>query len=30
VIEGGLTGDQVDDAIRIAATFPGVAVALEM
>jgi len=30
VIEGGLTEDQVNDAIRIAATFHGVAVALEM
>jgi alkyl hydroperoxide reductase subunit D len=30
VLEGGLTEDQVHDAIRIAATFHGVAVALEM
>ena len=30
VIEGGLSEDQVNDAIRIAATFHGVAVALEM
>ena len=30
VIEGGLTEDQVNDAVRIAATFHGVAVALEM
>lgn len=30
VIEGGLTEDQVNDAIRIAATFQGAAVALEM
>jgi lipoyl-dependent peroxiredoxin subunit D len=30
VLEGGLTEDQVHDAIRIAATFHGAAVALEM
>ena len=30
VIQGGLTEDQVNDAVRIAATFHGVAVALEM
>ena len=30
VLEGGLTEDQVNDAVRIAATFHGVAVALEM
>ena len=30
VIEGGLTEDHVNDAVRIAATFHGVAVALEM
>jgi hypothetical protein len=30
VIEGGLTEDQVNDAVRIAATMHGVAVALEM
>ena len=30
VIEGGLSEDQVNDAVRIAATFHGVAVALEM
>jgi alkyl hydroperoxide reductase subunit D len=30
VLEGGLTEDQVHDAIRIGATFHGVAVALEM
>jgi alkyl hydroperoxide reductase subunit D len=30
VIEGGLTEEQVHDAVRIAATFHGVAVALEM
>jgi alkyl hydroperoxide reductase subunit D len=30
VLEGGLTEDQVHDAIRIVATFHGVAVALEM
>ena len=30
VLEGGLTEDHVNDAVRIAATFHGVAVALEM
>ena len=30
VLHGGLTEDQVNDAVRIAATFHGVAVALEM
>jgi alkyl hydroperoxide reductase subunit D len=30
VIEGGLTADHVNDAVRIAATMHGVAVALEM
>ena len=30
VIEGGLTEDHVNDAVRIAATFHGAAVALEM
>jgi len=30
VIEGGLGEDHVNDAVRIAATFHGVAVALEM
>jgi len=30
VREGGISEDQVNDAIRIAATFHGAAVALEM
>jgi len=30
VVEGGLTEDQVNDAVRIASTFHGAAVALEM
>ena len=30
VLEGGLTEDQVHDAVRIAATIHGAAVALEM
>jgi lipoyl-dependent peroxiredoxin subunit D len=30
VIEGGLTADQLNDAVRIAGTFHGAAVALEM
>ena len=30
VLEGGLTEDHVNDAVRIAATFHGAAVALEM